>query len=92
MLEDFKSQFVGLSDDRSRLRLLNAWLSDEGHNLSCEQAAEVLKLLFGLGDVAIKAAVAMKPHLSDPEHIDPTLLSAFQYDDEKQDAKEQLGL
>eukprot|EP00039_Didymoeca_costata_P030910 m.32069 g.32069 ORF g.32069 m.32069 type:complete len:99 (+) comp8375_c0_seq1:86-382(+) len=87
---DFVEQFTAMSEDKSRMRLLKAWLTD--HKLSCEQAAKVLKELFGLGDVAVKAATLMHPQLTDPNNVTATLLPAFKFDDEREDAKKALGL
>ena len=67
----------------------HSWLTD--HQLSCEQAVDVLQLLFGLGDVAIQALVAMHPRLTDPENIESVIIPrGFQYDDERADAREAL--
>lgn len=88
---DFKEQFIGMRDDKSRLRLLKAWLSD--HTLSCAEAAELLQSLFGLGNIAILAATAIQPQLTDPENMDSVMISkGFQFDDEKEDARIALGL
>mmetsp|Transcript_5106 Transcript_5106/g.13267 ORF Transcript_5106/g.13267 Transcript_5106/m.13267 type:complete len:98 (-) Transcript_5106:88-381(-) len=88
---DFKEQFEAMQIDSSRLRLLKAWLSD--HQLTCEQAVGILQLMFGLGDVAIKALAAMHPRLTDPENVQGVLIEdGFQYDDERADARAQLGL
>eukprot|EP00040_Diaphanoeca_grandis_P019824 m.105009 g.105009 ORF g.105009 m.105009 type:complete len:99 (+) comp27611_c0_seq1:127-423(+) len=89
--EDFKQQLTAMQIDKSRLRLLKAWLSD--HAVTCTQAVEVLKVLFGLGDVAVQAAVLIHPKLVDPQHIESVLLKdGFQYNDERQEAKEKMGL
>eukprot|EP00041_Stephanoeca_diplocostata_P014700 m.276475 g.276475 ORF g.276475 m.276475 type:complete len:102 (-) comp19765_c1_seq2:33-338(-) len=86
---DFKEQFEGMQVDKSRIRLLRAWLTD--HKISCSQGVELLQVLLGLGDVAISAATLMKPELLDPENIEPVLIAqGFKYDDEKEDARKAL--
>eukprot|EP00035_Acanthoeca_spectabilis_P022343 m.443200 g.443200 ORF g.443200 m.443200 type:complete len:98 (+) comp18937_c0_seq1:1603-1896(+) len=90
-LSDFKEQFEAMQIDKSRIRLLKAWLSD--HKLTCEQAVGILQLLFGLGDVGIQALVAIRPQIVDPENVEPVLIeNGFEYGDEKADAKKALGL
>lgn len=84
--DDFKEQFENMQIDSSRIRLLKAWLSD--HHLTCKQGVQVLQLLFGLGDIGVRAAVLMKPCIVDPDQIEPVLLrQGFQYDDERDDAR-----
>lgn len=52
-----------------------------------------LKRLFGLGDVAVKGAVILYPKLSDPENfLGQVLPVAFEFDDERADVKQALGL
>eukprot|EP00729_Bicosta_minor_P018359 gene18359-4667_t len=78
---DFRSQFEAMQEDKSRLRLLKAWLSD--HKLSCAQAAELLQIMFGVGDIGVQAAILMHPQLTDPDQTEAVLVAAFKFPEEK---------
>ena len=68
-------------------------VSEPEHTLTCVQMAACLKKLFGLGDVAVKAAVLLYPKLTDPAAFESAVLHvAFQFDDERADVKAALGL
>ena len=83
-------QFVALSDDKSRMRLLKAWLTD--HKLTCSEAVVLLELMFGVGDIAVQAMALMQPNLTDPDQIAAVVLPAFKFEDERSDVKTALGL
>lgn len=53
--------------------LLCQRLSD--HKLACVQAAELLKIMFGVGDIGVQAAVLIYPQLTDPDQAEAVSLS-----------------
>eukprot|EP00051_Salpingoeca_urceolata_P027206 m.480425 g.480425 ORF g.480425 m.480425 type:complete len:100 (+) comp21834_c0_seq1:59-358(+) len=88
---DIHEQMQNNREDKSRTRLLKAWLSD--HQLTCEQAKGLLSTFFGLGDTKVQAAVLMHSQVTDPQNfVDVVLEQGLQYPEERQDVKQALGL
>eukprot|EP00047_Mylnosiga_fluctuans_P014302 m.37280 g.37280 ORF g.37280 m.37280 type:complete len:97 (+) comp5437_c0_seq1:1447-1737(+) len=87
---DFKSMITETRDDKSRLRLLKAWIGD--HKVSCAQTGELLATFFGLGDTKVQAAVAAYPQIVDPAGFAALLQSAFKFEEERTDVRKRLGL
>eukprot|EP01087_Luapelamoeba_hula_P017502 TRINITY_DN5523_c0_g1_i1.p2 TRINITY_DN5523_c0_g1~~TRINITY_DN5523_c0_g1_i1.p2 ORF type:complete len:100 (-),score=28.28 TRINITY_DN5523_c0_g1_i1:53-352(-) len=88
-LADLKEQLDRMNRDRDRVRLVTA--SAEGHWFTCAQVKELVEVQH-FGEAKTMTAVLLYPKVIDPDNFEATVISAYQFEEDKKEVKAAIGL